>query len=75
MFFLHSRYWPVIDDALREAAFARNVTVRLLTSKWQHTMKDMYSFLCSLQMMDFLTHPKARIEQVWRYLFTINLLF
>ncbi|KYR01470.1 phospholipase D3 [Tieghemostelium lacteum] len=30
-------FWPVIDDALRAAAFNRGVKVRLLVSHWNHT--------------------------------------
>ncbi|PAV69523.1 hypothetical protein WR25_11993 [Diploscapter pachys] len=41
-------YWPKIDDALRDAAF-RGVKVRLLISKWDHSRKQMFVFLKSLQ--------------------------
>ena len=58
------RYWPVIDDALRSAAFDRQVTVRLLASQWAHTKKDMYAFLCSLSMMNNLHYPRTHIEVV-----------
>lgn len=43
------RYWAVIDDALREAAFGRHVHVRLMMSRWTHTPKALYSYLYSLQ--------------------------
>ena len=68
------RYWPVIDDALRSAAFDRQVTVRLLASHWAHTMKDMYAFLCSLSMMNNLHYPRTHIEVV-RSLFVSLSLF
>ena len=68
------RYWPVIDDALRSAAFDRRVTVRLLASHWAHTMKDMYAFLCSLSMMNNLHYPRTHIEVV-RSLFVSLSLF
>lgn len=55
-------YWPVIDDALRKAAYTNHVTVRLLASKWQHTQKNMFSFLCSLKMMGYLRSPNTILE-------------
>jgi len=42
-----TRYWGVIDDALRAAAF-RNVSVRLMGSYWSHTNCDMLHYLSSL---------------------------
>ncbi len=41
------RYWGVIDDALRSAAY-RNVSVRLMGSYWNNTDCDMLHFLVSL---------------------------
>ncbi|KAL8566112.1 hypothetical protein ACOMHN_051838 [Nucella lapillus] len=55
-------YWPVIDDALRHAAFDRRVSVRLLASRWKHTKKDMYAFLCSLQMMVHVRYPRVSVQ-------------
>ncbi|KAK7471518.1 hypothetical protein BaRGS_00035857 [Batillaria attramentaria] len=55
-------FWPVIDDALREVAFDKGVHVRLLASKWSHTLKDMYAFLCSLSMLGHTHYPKMRVE-------------
>jgi len=43
-----SKYWNVIDDALREAVYNRGIAVRLLTSKWNHTRKQEMVFLKSL---------------------------
>ena len=42
------RYWAVVDDALRSAAYNRGVNVRLMGSYWNHTDKDMVQFLASL---------------------------
>ena len=67
------RYWPVIDDALRSAAFDRQVTVRLLASQWAHTMKDMYAFLCSLSMMNNLHYPRTHIEVVRSHFVSLSL--
>jgi hypothetical protein len=39
--FLSYRYWPVIDDALRRAAFDRRVSVKLLISYWNNTWAEM----------------------------------
>lgn len=55
-------YWPVIDDALRNATFNNNISVRLLASKWSHSSKDMFAFLCSLQMLGGTHHPKMHID-------------
>lgn len=46
------RYWPRIDDALREAAVTRKVNVKLLISHWNHTRPVMLSFLKSLQALN-----------------------
>lgn len=45
-------YWPVIDDALRKAAFDRKVHVRLLASLWNHTRFDMKFYLRSLAALN-----------------------
>lgn len=42
-------YWPVIDDALKAAAFNRRVQVRLLVSYWNNTWNEMFLYLHSLQ--------------------------
>ncbi|XP_037020179.2 5'-3' exonuclease PLD4 isoform X2 [Artibeus jamaicensis] len=44
-----ARYWPVLDNALREAAFGRGVHVRLLVSCWLNTDPRMFPYLRSLQ--------------------------
>ena len=45
---LTHRYWPVVDDALRRAAYDRGVHVRFLGSVWEHTAPDQIKFLASL---------------------------
>ena len=45
---LNTRFWPVIDDALRRAAVERGVAVRVLASHWPSTRKDMPHWLRSL---------------------------
>ncbi|XP_063064968.1 inactive phospholipase D5 [Engraulis encrasicolus] len=52
-----TRYWSVIDEALREALVLRQVTVRLLVSLWERTHPYTFNFLTSLsslcmQLMD-----------------------
>ena len=42
-------YWNVIDSAFKRAAFERNVDVRLLMSRWEHTWEEFYSYLYALQ--------------------------
>ena len=47
--YLSLRYWPVLDNALRTAAFDNGVHVRLLAGMWKHTRSDMVYYLRSLQ--------------------------
>nr|XP_015194272.1 PREDICTED: phospholipase D3-like isoform X2 [Lepisosteus oculatus] len=49
-----ARFWPPIDSALRAAACARGVEVRLLVSCWPHSDQPMFVFLESLGV---LNHP------------------
>ncbi|MBN3326538.1 PLD3 Phospholipase, partial [Atractosteus spatula] len=49
-----ARFWPPIDSALRAAACARGVEVRLLVSCWPHSYQPMFVFLESLSV---LNHP------------------
>lgn len=58
------RYWPVIDDALRRAAFDRGVNVSLLISYWNHTWEDMPKYLKSLVEMRSYGYPKIDINVV-----------
>ncbi|RXN35225.1 phospholipase D3-like isoform X2 [Labeo rohita] len=46
------RFWPVIDTALREAACARGVEVKLLVSCWSHSPGAMFVFLQSLSVLN-----------------------
>ncbi|XP_066505357.1 5'-3' exonuclease PLD3 isoform X2 [Hoplias malabaricus] len=46
------RYWPAIDSALREAACARGVEVKLLVSCWSHSPGAMFVFLKSLSVLN-----------------------
>lgn len=43
-----SKFWPVIDDALKRAVIERGVRVKLLVSNWSHTRKSLFNFLSSL---------------------------
>ncbi|KAJ8308717.1 hypothetical protein KUTeg_013591 [Tegillarca granosa] len=56
------KYWPVIDDALRRAAFDRKITVKLLVSFWEHTWKDNPVYLKSLSELWHYTYPKIDIQ-------------
>lgn len=47
------RYWPVIDDAIRTAAFERKVKIRMLISCGRDSDPAMLPFLQSLASMDF----------------------
>ena len=52
-------FWPRIDDALREAAITRGVSVRLLASHWAHTRPSMLRYLRSLSD---LTGSSPRVD-------------
>lgn len=52
------RYWPVIDNALREAAFNRHVLIHLLISCGKNSDPSMFPYLRSLQA---LTNPQTNI--------------
>uniref|UniRef100_H0X0H7 spleen exonuclease n=1 Tax=Otolemur garnettii TaxID=30611 RepID=H0X0H7_OTOGA len=54
-----ARYWPVLDNALRAAAFSRGVHVRLLVSCWLNTDPTMFPYLRSLQA---LSNPSANVS-------------
>ncbi|KAK5578538.1 hypothetical protein RB653_008210 [Dictyostelium firmibasis] len=45
-------YWPLIDDALRAAAFNRDVQVRMLISHWNYTSPIIPQWLHSLDQID-----------------------
>ncbi|XP_063080050.1 5'-3' exonuclease PLD4 [Engraulis encrasicolus] len=59
MFTYPPRYWPDIDDELREAAFGRLVTIRLLVSCGRYTNPSMLPFL---QSLDALHYPKRHVN-------------
>jgi phospholipase D3/4 len=42
------QFWPIIDDALKKAAIERNVNIKLLTSRWNHTRYVSSVYLRSL---------------------------
>ncbi|XP_072819961.1 5'-3' exonuclease PLD4 isoform X2 [Vicugna pacos] len=54
-----TRYWPVLDTALRAAAIGRHVRVRLLVSCWLNTDPSMFPYLRSLQA---LRSPAANVS-------------
>uniref|UniRef100_UPI00358F1CD5 5'-3' exonuclease PLD3-like n=1 Tax=Myxine glutinosa TaxID=7769 RepID=UPI00358F1CD5 len=44
----HRRFWPLIDDALRRAAYEHRVHVKLLVGCWRKTHDNLFVFLQSL---------------------------
>ena len=60
----YRRYWAVIDDALRSAAYNRGVNVRLMGSYWNHTSEDMIQFLASLSANSGIGPLNGSIETV-----------
>lgn len=57
-----TKFWPVIDDALRRAMIERKVQVRLLASHWDHTRPTMVLFLKSLMELNNQTLFKGSID-------------
>lgn len=43
-----TKFWPIIDNALRSAAIDKKITVRLLISWWKHSRTSEDNFLKSL---------------------------
>ncbi|XP_042302662.1 5'-3' exonuclease PLD4 [Sceloporus undulatus] len=52
------RYWPPIDNALKDVALCCNIRIRLLVSCWIHTDSSMFHYLKSLSV---LNNPSANI--------------
>lgn len=50
LYLANNRYWPVIDDALRKAAY-NGIKVKLLISKWKTTRPSLFAFLKSLAVI------------------------
>eukprot|EP00118_Oscarella_pearsei_P004359 m.18508 g.18508 ORF g.18508 m.18508 type:complete len:442 (+) comp27672_c0_seq1:75-1400(+) len=65
-----NKYWPVIDDALRSAAFDRGIHVRLLASWWNHTLPQMKNYLRSLASLNGTVHD-GRLLLIEVSLFTV----
>lgn len=62
--FLTSRFWPVIDNALRAAAIDRRVSVKLLISKWKSSRPAADFFLNSLKVISN-SYRGVDIQVVW----------
>ena len=43
-----TKFWPLIDNALRRAAIERGVKVKLLLSNWTSTRPEMEGYLRTL---------------------------
>lgn len=43
-----TKYWPIIDNALRSAAIDKKITIRLLISYWKHSKISENNFIKSL---------------------------
>ncbi|XP_061551937.1 5'-3' exonuclease PLD4 [Phycodurus eques] len=57
------RYWPIIDNAIRAAAFERRVKIRMLISCWTNSFPGMLPFLQSLASLDnFKAHISIQIK-------------
>ena len=59
-----TKFWPVIDDALKRAVIERGVTVRLLASHWTSTRAQMVVFLKSLQAFSSWSSKKVTSVKV-----------
>ncbi|XP_047467219.1 5'-3' exonuclease PLD4 [Mugil cephalus] len=51
-----NKYWPVLDDAIRTAAFEKKVRIRMLISCGRDSDPAMLPFLQSLASMDYPRH-------------------
>ncbi|KAM9466411.1 5'-3' exonuclease PLD4 [Clarias gariepinus] len=58
-FYYHNRYWPVLENALIQAMFERNVSMRLLISCGRDSDSSVLPFLRSLNALN--TAPANRI--------------
>ncbi|UYV65855.1 PLD4 [Cordylochernes scorpioides] len=47
-----TKFWPVLDNALRKAAVENRIQVRLMGSHWNHTRPAMSHFLRSLSALN-----------------------
>ncbi|XP_067680068.1 5'-3' exonuclease PLD3-like isoform X2 [Haliotis asinina] len=56
------RYWPVLNDALKTAAYDRNVTINLMASHWNHSHPDMLLYLRSLEMFGQSVQTPVDVE-------------
>ncbi|XP_057715680.1 5'-3' exonuclease PLD4 isoform X2 [Corythoichthys intestinalis] len=57
------RYWPIIDNAIRSAAYDNRVAIRMLVSCWKNTHSTMLPFLQSLASLDsFKDHINIQIK-------------
>ena len=59
---LCSRFWPVIDDALKRAAIDRKVHVRVMGSWWKHSRPYITNVLLSLSALNGV--KGAKVETV-----------
>ena len=57
-----TRFWPVIDDALRQVALEKGVEVRVMASWWNHSRPDLPNYLSSLHALSGAM--KANIQVV-----------
>lgn len=48
LFTKKKKFWPIIDDALRQVAIEKKVHVKLLISQWAHSRPEIVNFLKSL---------------------------
>lgn len=62
-YFCLCRYWPVIENALIQAVFERNVTVRLMISCGRDSNPSVFPFLKSIDALKS-TSDNIRIEVV-----------
>lgn len=57
-------FWPDLDNHIRKVAFEKNVQIRLLISKWDHTKEDSLGYLKSLQTFN-CGSKRLKIEAKW----------
>ncbi|XP_074602745.1 5'-3' exonuclease PLD3-like [Brevipalpus obovatus] len=53
-FYGSQKYWPVIDNALREAVFQKPININFLGTRWKYTKRNMLLSLKSLNKLRYV---------------------
>lgn len=67
--FIHSRFWPIIDDALRKVAYEKKVKVYFMAGCWKHSSLDMLVFLKALNDLHKVSKVEIQVVSVLKPMF------